>query len=148
VQPLTPMQMAVSLKIATTDPGTLPADPETLEKKLGELEKSAKSLANFFPQPGDNFQVGVSEALAFANNEAMQKELLEGSNSLAARLKTESDPARRADLALRTILCRQPRPEEIQTLAGYMQRRNDHDGEACRQIVWALLTSAEFRFNH
>jgi hypothetical protein len=31
---------------------------------------------------------------------------------------------------------------------GYLQRRQDRSAEACQQVVWALLTSAEFRFNH
>jgi hypothetical protein len=148
VRPLTPMQMAMSLVLATTDQASLPTEKDALEKRLAELEKTAAGWAGFFPQPGDNFQVGVGEALLFANNQKLQKELLEGKESLAVRLDSESDPARRADLAVRAVLSRPSRPDEVQTLTEYWKHRADRDPAGCQQIVWALLTSAEFRFNH
>jgi hypothetical protein len=148
VRPLTPAQMATALKLATTDQSVLPTAMDDLEKRLAALEKSAEVWTSFFPQPADNFQVGVSEAMLFANNQSLQKGLLEGDDSLAAKLATEPDAARRADLAVRAILCRPARPDEIQTLSEYLRRRADRDQAACQQIVWALLTSAEFRFNH
>ncbi len=136
VRPLTPAQIATSLKIATTDPASLPVDREALEKRLEALEKAARPLAEFFPQPGDNFQVGVSEAMFFANNQTIQKDLLEAGGSLAARLKLEPDPVRRADLAVRTILGRPARPEEVRALADYLRRRSERDEAACQQIIW------------
>jgi hypothetical protein len=145
---LTPMQMATSLKLATSDQASLPSEKDALDKRLAALEKSAESWATFFPQPGDNFQVGVGEALLFANNQNLQKELLERSDSLAVKLKAEPDLARRADLAVRAVLCRPGRVDEIQALTDYLRRRADRDEAGCQQIVWALLTSAEFRFNH
>jgi hypothetical protein len=148
VRPLTPAQMSMALKLATTDQAALPAAGDDLEKRLAALEKSAEAWASFFPQPADNFQVGVSEAMLFANNVSLQKGLLEGNDSLAAQLAAEPDLARRADLAVRAILCRPARPDEIQALTEYLRRRADRDQAACQQVVWALLTSAEFRFNH
>jgi Protein of unknown function (DUF1553) len=148
LRPLTPMQMAASLKVATADPQAWPGDRAELEKRLEALEKSGERLAGSFAQPGDNFQVGVGEAMLFANNESVQKELLEGSGTLAARLKELATPEQRAELAVRTVLNRAPRQEEIAALAEYQRRRADRPDAACQQIVWALLTSAEFRFNH
>ena len=86
--------------------------------------------------------------MLFANNEALQKSLLDGANTLTDRMKAEPDMAKRADLAIRTVFSRPARHEEMQTLISYMQRRQDRPAEACQQVVWALLTSAEFRFNH
>jgi Protein of unknown function (DUF1549)/Protein of unknown function (DUF1553) len=148
VRPLAPMQLATSLKLATADPQTLPTERKKLEERLDAIEKSASGLANLFAQPTDNFQVGVAEAMLFANNEALQRSLLEGAGNLTERLKQEPDLTKRADLAIRTVLGRPARSDEIQALVGYMQRRQDRDAAACQQVVWALLTSAEFRFNH
>jgi hypothetical protein len=148
LRPLTPMQLAVSLRLATTDPESLPADPAQAEKRLEALEKSAEKFASLFPQPDDRFQVSVSEAMLFANNEALLKELLQGPGTLATRLATIPDLEKRADLAVRTVLGRPPRPEEISALTEYLRNRADRPEEACRQVVWALMTSAEFRFNH
>jgi hypothetical protein len=147
-RPLTPLQLAVSLRLAATDPQALPRDTADLEKRLEALERGAEGLAGFFPQPGENFQVGVGEAMLFANNERLQKELLEGSGTLAARLKELPDLDNRADLAVRTVLGRPAAPEEIQRLSAYLRQRPDRPEAACRQVVWALLASAEFRFNH
>jgi Protein of unknown function (DUF1549)/Protein of unknown function (DUF1553) len=148
VRPLAPMQLAVSLKLASADPKAMPSESKDLEKRIEAVERSASGLANLLPQPTDSFQVGVAEAMLFSNNESLQKDLLEGANSLAAKLKQESDLSKRAELAVRTVLSRPARQEEVQALVGYMQRRQDRPDAACQQVVWALLTSAEFRFNH
>ena len=148
VRPLTPMQLATSLKLATADPLALPNERKKLEERIDAVEKSASGLANLFAQPGDNFQVGVAEAMLFANNEALQKSLLEGAGTLTDRLKQEPELAKKADLAVRAVFGRPSRPDEMQALVGYLQRRQDRLDAACQQIVWALLTSAEFRFNH
>ena len=148
VRPLAPMQMATSLKLATADPLALPAERRKLDERLDAVEKSASGLASLFAQPGDNYQVGVAEAMLFANNEGLQKSLLQGAGTLVDRMKQEPDLAKRADLAIRTVLSRPSRPDELQALVGYMQRRQDRMDLANQQIVWALVTSAEFRFNH
>lgn len=148
VRPLTPMQMATSLKLAVVDQKTLGSDPAETEKRLEALEKNAEGLAKHFPQPGDNFQVSVSEAMLFANNEPLQKDLLDGNDRLVKRLLHEAEPTKRADLAIRSVLCRPPRGEEAQVIAAYLLQRQDRAEAACQQVVWALLTSAEFRFNH
>ena len=145
VRPLTPMQIAVSLRVATADPEALAKDA----KKLEALEKAAARLASLFPQPGDNFQVGASEAMLFANNEAMLRELLADTpGALVHRLKQVTDLDKRADLAVRAVLSRPARPDEIKALTEYMRGRGGRPVEACQQAVWALLASAEFRFNY
>jgi hypothetical protein len=146
-RPLTPMQMAVSLRLATTDPQSLPAERAELEKRLDTLERSADGLANLFPRPSDSFQVGVSEAMLFANNEGLQKDLL-AANGLVGRLLQMPELEKRADLAVRTALGRPAQPNEVQALTEYLRHREDRPAAACQQVVWALVTSAEFRFNH
>jgi hypothetical protein len=150
VRPLTPMQLAMSLRLAVTDPQTLPgiARTEETDKRLQGLESSAGSLARLFEQPGDDFQVGVSEALLFSNGPSIEKDVLaDGSDRLLNRLKQlKNDEA--IEIAVRTILCRPPRDEERKLLGDYLKQRADRPAEARRQIVWALLTSTEFRFNY
>jgi len=139
------MQLATSLKVATVDPKSLTTD---VEKRIEAIEKGASGLASLFPQPTDRFQVGVAEAMLFANNEALQKSLLEGPGALPATLAKEPDLTKRVDLAVRTVLGRPARAEEVKVLVSYMQGRSDRPDAACQQVVWALVTSAEFRFNH
>jgi hypothetical protein len=113
------------------------------------LEASAGGLARLFDQPSDDFQVGVSEALLFSNGDRVQKELLtDGGDRLLGRLKQLKNAEEAIELAVRTILCRPPRDEERKLLGDYLKQRADRPDEARRQMVWALLTSAEFRFNY
>ena len=86
--------------------------------------------------------------MLFANNEAMQKQLLEGNDGLVARLVKEPAIAKRAELAVKAVLCRPAQANEIKALTEYLQKRDDRPTAGCQQVVWALLTSAEFRFNH
>jgi len=151
VKPLTPMQLALSLRLAVADPRGLPANlkPEEFDNRLQGLESSAGGLARLFEQPGDDFQVGVSEALLFSNNDRIQKDLLaDGGDRLLGRLKQFKNPDEVIDLCVRTILCRPPRDEERKLMGDYLKQRASRSAEAQRQLVWALLTSTEFRFNY
>lgn len=151
VRPLTPMQLAVSLRLAVANPQTLlpTLKPEQFDQRLQGLESSAGNLAQLFEQPGDDFQVGVSEALLFSNGTAIEKDLLtESGDRLLARLKQAKSEQEAIDLAVQTTLCRPPSAEERKLLGDYLKQRADRPAEARRQMVWALLTSAEFRFNY
>jgi hypothetical protein len=141
---LTPMQMAVSLRVATSNARESAAQ----EKWLESLERSAEGLANLFPRPADNFQVGVGEAMLFANNESLQKQLLTGDDTLVAKLLKLPALGGRAELAVRSVLSRPAQPNEVKVLTDYLRQREDRPAAGCQQVVWALLTSAEFRFNH
>ena len=142
---LTPTQMATALKLATSDPEAVTAGTD-FEKKLEALERSAGGLASLFSADA---QVGVGEALLFTNGDAIQRECLaEGGDRLVARLLKVNNLEQRADTVVRAVLSRPSLPEETKVLADYMRRRADRPAAAVQQVVWALLTSSEFRFNH
>lgn len=147
-RPLAPMQMAVSLRLAAADPQSFKAELPEIEKRLEAVEKTAENLASLFPRPTVNFQVGVAEAMLFANNAGLQKDLFEGTGTLVARMMQMPELEKRADLAVRSVLSRPAQPNELKALADYLQQRDDRAAAGCQQVVWALLTSAEFRFNH
>jgi hypothetical protein len=151
VRPLTPMQLATSLRLATTDPASLARDVERadFEKRLEGIEASARGLAALLDQPGENFQVGVSEALLFSNNERIMKDYLaDDGDRLAARLKQTKDPVELIGTAVRAVLSRPATKDEIKLLEAYLNQRGDRTVDACQQLVWALITSPEFRFNY
>jgi hypothetical protein len=151
VRPLTPLQLAASLRIATTDPTTLLADlpPAEFEKRIERLEASARGFASALEPPGENPQIGVSESLLFSNGERFQKEFLaDGGDRLLNRLQQITDRTELIDTAVLCLLSRPATDEERHLLGEYLARREDHKAEACRQVVWALVTGSEFRFNH
>jgi hypothetical protein len=150
LKPLTPIQLATSLRIATTDPKTFDGvKPDEMEKKLEQLEASARGLASSIAQPTDNFQIGVSEALLFSNSDKVMKEFLDDrGGSVLSRLKAEKDATATHKLLVQTALCRPATETELKALADYAARRTDRPAEANKQMLWALATCPEFRFNH
>jgi hypothetical protein len=151
VRPLTPMQLAASLRLATLDPKSLPADfrSEPFGKRIDALEASARSLATSFANSSGDTQIGVAEALLFSNGKTITGDLLaDGTDRLVGRLKQTASPAELIDLAVRNVLSRPPDDEEVRTLGAYLGQRTDRPDDACEQLVWILLTGAEFRFNH
>jgi hypothetical protein len=104
---------------------------------------------SLFTRAGGDTQIGVSEGLLFSNSQRVTRDLLaDGSDRLVGRLKQTSDRAQQIDLAVRNVLCRPPDADEARLLSAYFDQRTDRPEDACRQVVWALLTCSEFRFNH
>ncbi len=150
-RPLSPYPFAYSLRVATTDPQAFATSnkPEDVAKKLNGLLGSSRGLAGLFPQPDDNFQVSVSETLMFSNGDMVEKDLLsDAGDRLLGRLKQITDPKQQIEMAVWSVLCRAPDAEETAAMLKYLQARSDRKPDALEQIVWALLTSAEFRFNY
>jgi len=65
---------------------------------------------------------------------------------LVQRLAAEKDDRASARLAYLTILSRLPTDDEIDDVAAHFVDPNNR-AHASAGLAWALLTSAEFRFN-
>ena len=150
LKPLTPMQLATSLKVATADPQTFEkVKPDDLEKRVEALEGSARGFASSIAPATDDLQIGVNEALLFSNSDKVTREFLaDGNDRLLGRARAASDPTKSIDLMVRSVLCRPPTPDEHRVLGEYLGRRTDRPAEAYRQVIWALVSGSEFRFNH
>jgi hypothetical protein len=147
---LTPMQLSTSLKIAGSDPPDLEKlKPDAFEKRIEQIENSVRGFSAQIAAPTDDFQIGVSEALLFTNNGKVVQEFLgEGDGSLLGRIKQMKDDKQAIKLLVQSILCRPATADELQMFGEYIQQRNDRRPEAYRQVAWALMASAEFRFNY
>jgi Protein of unknown function (DUF1549)/Protein of unknown function (DUF1553) len=151
VRPLTPTQLATSLRLATTDPVSLPTNLPAVgfEKRIESVETGARALAASFINSSGDTQIGVSEALLFSNGKKIERELLaDGPDRLIGRLKKTAAPAEVIDLAIRNVLTRAPDDEEQRALGAYLAERTDRPDDARQQLLWILLTCSEFRFNH
>ncbi len=150
IRALTPMQLATSLKIATQDPKSFEnLKPEDFEKRIEQFEIAARGFAGSIAQPTDNFQIGVSEALLFSNGERVMKEYLADANgTLLGRANAEKETVVVSKLLIRTALARPATDPELSALSAYAAKRTDRLPEAYKQMLWALLTGPEFRFNH
>ena len=150
-RPLSPIQLATSMWVATLDPATLDdATGTDSDARIEALAGPARALADAIARPGEDYQIGASEALLLSNGPALRDLLADGGDRLVGRLVRIKDRRERIDLAVRNILSRPPDIDEVALLDAYLASdgRDDRPVEACRQLVWSLLTGSEFRFNY
>jgi hypothetical protein len=151
LKPLTPSQFAFSFLLAAGD-GSYD-DSKTSDarsKKYREMEGQAGGMLRLKLLDGgtDKYQASAGEALYLSNHADVQKSLAPSGKNLAARLVALTDSREIVDLAVWTTLGRAPEAEEREFLASWLTARKDTRTKACAEMVWALLASAEFRFNH
>jgi hypothetical protein len=151
LRPLKPWQYGTLLKLASRNHEQYPADmaADEFDKRMQSLENEGRNLGKEFELPTADFQVGVDEALLLTNGEKIGADLLrDGNDTLVGKLNALPDPRAAAETAVWNVFSRPPTEEELTALTDYLSQRADRPTDARRQLVWALLTSSECRFNH
>jgi hypothetical protein len=146
LRPLTPLQYARSLSLATADPQNFQDDMPLEERQKRIADSAGSGNSNQFEQPRENFRVTADEALFFSNSDQVVSNYLKG--GLFQRLKGEADKKQMIEAAVWSIYSRAVTEEETKILSDYLLKRTDRQETACRQLIWVLLTSTEFRFNY
>ena len=174
LRPLTPEQLAISAMRATgmllpqiaaveakldkSPPKTLTdageADRQRIRDQLVQLElidQTRGTVAQFVAQygglPGEDFQATANQALFFGNSPVVEGWLRPAGDNLAARLAAV-DAAAVADELYVSVLSRPAEPAEQREVAALLSDASEQPAEAIAQLIWALLSSTEFRFNH
>ncbi len=150
-RPMKPRQYSLALLFASRSFKNFPEDILSADwaNRRKDLENQSQHLANQLEVPAESFQVGVSEALFFNNNQHVQNDLLnEGGDRLVGVLKTLPDRSEQLKVAFWTTFTRDPEPEEVAAISQFLDARADRLNAAWQQVVWSLLTSSELRFNH
>ena len=151
VRPLSPRQYSLSLMIATADPGKISAQATGpgWAKLREQLENQSNGFAGQIERPGSSFQVSVDEALLFSNNERINNDFLKDApDRLVGTLKGIADRRRLIGVAFQAVLSRSPAAEETAVFEQFLSKREKDLVGGIQQMVWALLTSPELRFNH
>jgi predicted nucleic acid-binding Zn-ribbon protein len=143
--PLSDADKQDSAKLAARDM----AIEKGVHAKLVGVENEFIGLyANAAGQPQDEFISTVDQALFFSNGGRVRGWLNPSGGNLVDRLlKTEESGALANELYL-AVFTRYPSEPEVARVTQYLADRGDQRTEAVQEMVWALLASAEFRFNH
>lgn len=153
LKPLTPEVLAFSLYQAT---GNTDVERQALGKNATEAALRprvtgavAPLLATFAGEAGkpQAFEPTLDQALFFANSPVLKGWLAQRGENLPVRLNKLKDE-QVADEAYLSVLTRAPSEDERKEIAAYLKRPNRTRVTAVQEIIWALVTSAEFRFNH
>jgi hypothetical protein len=149
VRPLTRLQFAVAVVQATGEESyDQAADEAGRTARYQDWENNAYGLIEPLDHRRDGFQSSAAEALFMSNAPRIQGRALASGNNLAARLAVVESTDELLDKAFQTVLSRMPDDEERGELKSWLERPGSDRRADCGSLVWALVTSAEFRFNH
>jgi hypothetical protein len=147
LRPLDADQLARSLPLATGYYDGQLRGKKSSAGRLRAVVALKEVLAEFDAEP-DDFEPTAAQALFLLNSSYVQTTLIDRSN-LAQSLSALRDDAALARKAYLATLSRPPTAAESARVAAYLRERGAKArADACRELVWALVCSAEFRFNH
>lgn len=125
------------------------SDPVWQEKNLNQAMRSnLATFAGVFGREGGQhslFDASADQALFLRNGELIQQ-WVGLKNGLADRLMAMKDSEIAEEYYL-SVFSRMPSPEEVDLIQEMLEQSVDRKSDL-RQLVWAGLASAEFRFNH
>jgi hypothetical protein len=156
LKPLSPEQLAWSLMQAT---GLTDVQRKRLGKNLSERTLYQALASNVVPfvrmfggraggAENARFQATLDQSLFVNNGGLLRGWLAPQDGNLAQRLQALARPGDVAEEIYLSVLTRPPSAAERKEIADYLRGRTADRAAALQEIVWALLASAEFRFNH
>jgi hypothetical protein len=120
----------------------------TYEKLKGNVPPFIAIYAAAPGQPQNDFFATADQALFAANGGSINSWIAPAGGNVSERMVQEKDPIKAALDLYMTILSRPPAPEESADVGRVLAAREKDKKSAVQELVWGLLTSVEFRFNH
>jgi len=138
---------------AKKDPTKLAERERQLEAAVyAKLNGHVKSFVQLFGagagQPQGEFFATVDQALFMANGGLVRGWLTPSGGNLADRLNKQTDLSQFVEELYVTIFSRLPTEQETAQVTQYLNDRGKERPQAIQEMMWALVTSVEFRFNH
>jgi hypothetical protein len=161
MKPLAAEPLALSVSIATGHYERLRSkwEREAKDRKGGgpgvaniraqfARDRETQEFAARFRTSGEGFEAHAGQALFLAFNTLMRRQLENFSGGLVERLAKQTDDERAVEDAFLAVLSRRPTDDELRRAAEHIAGPHGQRVDRCRELVWALLCSNEFRFNH
>lgn len=89
----------------------------------------------------------LTQALELVNSTEIQRKLTEATGYAQQLASRDLPNDGVAEEIFVRVFARNPRPEELKAATEYLAGESDR-GEACRSLLWSLLATNEFLFNH
>jgi len=100
-------------------------------------------------QPQGDFFATADQALFFSNGGQIRGWAVPRGDNVATRMDKATAAKTAAEELYLSTLTRLPTAEEVAAVDTYLKNRKPEEKPAAiKEMIWALLTSAEFRFNH
>jgi hypothetical protein len=135
------------------DPAQLAARNVELEQRTyDKLKGNVGTFVAFYGagagQPQADFFATADQALFAANGGAMNSWVAPASDNVTERVAKQNDLRAAAEELYLGVLTRFPSEQEKADVVSYLSGRGSDKAVAAQELVWGLMNSAEFRFNH
>src|SRR6185436_16009369 len=122
--------------------------PDVEGKIAGRSEQEIRRafVAQFPDVFPAEYNASLHQAMFFSNSPLFDQLLAPRENNLAARLVAMPDLAMRVRTAFAAVYGREPERDEWRECTAYLTARAPE--ASVKQLLWAMLSSAEFQLNH
>lgn len=171
LKPLTPEQLAWSMMQATGVTSATLERLQTKQRKVDEKQKTKKAEDSLWQEEAlhdalkgnvaafvrtfgivgaqtTRFDASADQALFLLNGNTIQAWLAPSGNQLTARLKKLDQPTAIAEELYLSVFSRFPTETEIKQVTLFLEGGPKPSDQDLQQLIWAALSSDEFRFNH
>jgi len=125
---------------------------ELEQKTYDKLKSHVGTYVTFYGaaagQPQGDFFSTADQALFTANGGSVNTWVVPAADNVTERVVRQVDARVAAAEIYLGILTRMPTEDEITEVTDYLNSRAIDRNAAAQELVWAVLNSAEFRFNH
>ncbi len=133
------------------DPAVLRAraielEQRTYDKLKGNLGSYVQIYGGGAGQPQNDFFASPDQALFTSNGSAINSWVVPAGDNPTERIIKATDPKLAAEELYLGVLTRLPTEDEFADVATFLAARPDRN-KAAQELVWGLISSAEFRFN-
>ncbi|MCI0332510.1 MAG: DUF1549 domain-containing protein [Planctomycetes bacterium] len=135
------------------DPAQVAArDVELEQKTFDKLKENIPIFVTFYGaaagQPQGDFFSTADQALFAVNGGAINSWVAPAAGNVTEKITKQEDPKAAAEELYLSVLTRLPSDAEAAEVVAHLANHKDNKPAAAQELVWALLNSAEFRFNH
>ncbi len=99
-------------------------------------------------QPQNDFFATADQALFTANANVLNSWVAPADGNVTERIITADTPSAAAEELYLAVLNRHPSDEEVTEVSRLLGSREQERKAVAKELVWGLMTSIEFRFNH
>ena len=123
-------------------------EQKTYDKLKGNIGTFVSFYAAAAGQPQGDFFATADQALFAANAGSINSWVVPAADNVADRVIKQTDSRIAAEEIYLSVLTRLPTDDEVADVTAYLAARTADRNVAAQELVWAVLNSAEFRFNH
>ena len=136
-----------------SDPQQIVVRNQQLEQKTYEaLSSHVSSFVQFYAaaagQPQNDFFATADQALFAANSDVLNAWVAPHDGNVTERIIKADSPSAAAEELYLAVLNRYPSDEEVSEVSKLLESRDREREAIAKELVWGLMTSISFRFNH